>query len=70
MSEQTSTGPYSQLSDHDRPLNFGTDGQMSPVDAVLWRGDSDRHHRGTLSMLEIYDCVPDWDRLSGHRQIQ
>ena len=63
MSDQASAGPYSQLSEYDRPLNFGADGQMSPMDTLLWRGDSDRHHRGTLSMLEIYDCVPDWDRL-------
>ncbi|NDZ97620.1 DUF1298 domain-containing protein [Streptomyces sp. SID6673] len=36
---------------------------MSPVDALMWRGDTDRRLRGTISMLEIYDCVPDWERL-------
>lgn len=36
---------------------------MSPVDALMWRGDADRRLRGTISMLEIYDRVPDWDRL-------
>ncbi|NMN99798.1 DUF1298 domain-containing protein [Gordonia sp. TBRC 11910] len=36
---------------------------MSPVDTVMWRGDSDRRLRSTISMVEIYDCEPDWDRL-------
>lgn len=47
----------------DRPLEWGTEPHMSPVDALMWRGDADRRLRGTISMLEIYDCVPDWDRL-------
>ena len=51
--DQASAGPYSQLSEYDRPLNFGADGQMSPMDTLLWRGDSDRHHRGTLSMPDL-----------------
>ncbi|MFT4125382.1 MAG: wax ester/triacylglycerol synthase family O-acyltransferase [Gordonia sp. (in: high G+C Gram-positive bacteria)] len=36
---------------------------MSPVDAVMWRGDHDRRLRSTMSMLEIYDRTPDSDRL-------
>nr|WP_221247306.1 wax ester/triacylglycerol synthase domain-containing protein [Gordonia humi] len=36
---------------------------MSAVDTVMWRGDSDRRLRSTISMVEIYDCEPDWDRL-------
>ncbi|MGX7693586.1 wax ester/triacylglycerol synthase domain-containing protein [Gordonia polyisoprenivorans] len=47
----------------DRPLDWGTEPHMSPVDTVMWRGDSDRRLRGTICMLEIYDRVPDWDRL-------
>ncbi|MGV9824374.1 wax ester/triacylglycerol synthase domain-containing protein [Gordonia sp. NPDC003429] len=47
----------------DQPLSWGTEPHMSPVDTVMWRGDSDRRLRGTISMLEIYDCEPDWDRL-------
>ena len=47
----------------DQPLEWGTEQHMSPVDALMWRGDTDRRLRGTLSMIEIYDCEPDWDRL-------
>ncbi|MEP9392321.1 wax ester/triacylglycerol synthase domain-containing protein [Gordonia sp. VNQ95] len=47
----------------DAPLSWGTEPHMSPVDALMWRGDADRKLRGTISMLEIYDRVPDWDRL-------
>ncbi|WP_234974201.1 wax ester/triacylglycerol synthase domain-containing protein [Williamsia sterculiae] len=35
---------------------------MSPVDALMWRGDADRRLRGTISMLEIYDRLPDQRR--------
>ncbi len=47
----------------DSPLDWGTEPHMSAVDALMWRGDADRRLRGTISMLEIYDCEPDWDRL-------
>ncbi|MFT3662924.1 MAG: wax ester/triacylglycerol synthase family O-acyltransferase [Gordonia sp. (in: high G+C Gram-positive bacteria)] len=50
-------------SGQDRPLDWGTDSRMSPVDTVMWRGDADRNLRSTISMLELYDCTPDWDRL-------
>ncbi|GAC61149.1 MULTISPECIES: wax ester/triacylglycerol synthase domain-containing protein [Gordonia] len=47
----------------DRPLAWGTEPEMSAVDTVMWRGDADRRLRSTISMLEVYDCEPDWDRL-------
>lgn len=47
----------------DQPLDWANDPVMSPVDAVMWRGDADRRLRGTISMLEIWDTAPDWDRL-------
>ncbi|MGV9795031.1 wax ester/triacylglycerol synthase domain-containing protein [Gordonia sp. NPDC003422] len=47
----------------DRPLDWANEPHMSPVDTIMWRGDTDRRMRGTISMLEIYDCTPDWDRL-------
>ena len=46
----------------DEPLDWATEPHMSPVDALMWRGDTDRRLRGTISMLEIYDRLPDWDR--------
>ena len=47
----------------DRPLDWGTETEMSAVDTVMWRGDADRRMRSTISMVEIYDTEPDWDRL-------
>ena len=47
----------------DKPLDWGVEPEMSPVDTVMWRGDADRRLRSTISMVEIYDCAPDWDRL-------
>lgn len=49
--------------DTDRPLDWANYPHMSPVDTIMWRGDTDRRMRGTISMLEIYDTAPDWDRL-------
>ncbi|GAA1482128.1 wax ester/triacylglycerol synthase family O-acyltransferase [Gordonia sinesedis] len=46
----------------DEPIDWAREPHMSPVDALMWRGDSDRRLRGTISMLEIYDRLPDWDR--------
>lgn len=49
--------------EHDKPIDWGTETHMSPVDTVMWRGDADRNLRSTISMVEVYDCAPDWDRL-------
>ncbi|NED60184.1 hypothetical protein G3I15_04500, partial [Streptomyces sp. SID10244] len=46
------------MSSSDQPLDWANEPHMSPVDALMWRGDTDRRLRGTISMLEIYDCVP------------
>lgn len=47
----------------DQPLDWANEPAMSPVDAVMWRGDADPRLRGTISMLEIWDTTADWDRL-------
>ncbi len=47
----------------DQPLDWANEPAMSPVDAVMWRGNADRRLRATISMLEIWDQMPDWDRL-------
>ena len=47
----------------DQPLDWANEPVMSPVDAVMWRGNADRRLRATISMLEIWDRMPDWDRL-------
>lgn len=49
--------------DADQPLAWGSDLEMSPVDTVMWRGDSDRRLRSTICVLEVYDTEPDWNRL-------
>ena len=41
----------------DEPLHWADAPQMSPVDAVMWRGDADRRLRSTICMLEIYDKI-------------
>ncbi|GAA3970976.1 wax ester/triacylglycerol synthase domain-containing protein [Gordonia caeni] len=51
------------MTSEDRPIDWGTESRLSPVDTVMWRGDTDRNLRSTISMLEVYDCTPDWDRL-------
>lgn len=47
----------------DQPLDWANEPAMSPVDAVMWRGNADRRLRATISMLEIWDQMPDWGRL-------
>lgn len=51
------------MSSNDEPLDWASESHMSAVDALMWRGDTDRRLRATICMIEIYDCVPDWDRL-------
>lgn len=51
------------MSNTDEPLDWASESHMSAVDALMWRGDTDRRLRATICMIEIYDCVPDWDRL-------
>ncbi|MCX5045959.1 WS/DGAT domain-containing protein [Aldersonia sp. NBC_00410] len=47
----------------DRPLDWATSKVMSPADAIMWRADDDRRFRAPVFGVELYDCVPDWDRL-------
>ncbi len=61
--DPTDSDPTDTVESGDRPLEWANDPHMSAVDTIMWRGDTDRRMRGTISMLEIYDCVPDWDRL-------
>lgn len=51
------------INESDQPLDWGTEPEMSAVDTVMWRGDADRRLRSTISVIEIYDSEPDWDRL-------
>lgn len=42
---------------------WGTTGELSPFDTVMWRADVDRATRSTVVAVEVLDCAPDWDRL-------
>ena len=46
------------------PLDWGTATQMNPLETAMWRAESaDPRLRVNVSLLEILDPAPDWDRL-------
>ncbi len=46
------------------PLDWGTAAQMSPLETAMWRAEAaDPRLRVNVSMLELLDPAPDWDRL-------
>ncbi|HUK72509.1 MAG TPA: HAD-IB family hydrolase [Streptosporangiaceae bacterium] len=46
------------------PLDWGTSTEMSPLETAMWRAESaDRRLRVNVSLLELLDPAPDWDRL-------
>jgi HAD superfamily hydrolase (TIGR01490 family) len=54
-----STGPPAAL-----PLDWGASPRMNPLETAMWRAESaDRRLRVTVSLLELLDPAPDWDRL-------
>jgi HAD superfamily hydrolase (TIGR01490 family) len=54
-----STGPLPAL-----PLDWGASPRMNPLETAMWRAESaDRRLRVTVSLLELLDPAPDWDRL-------
>lgn len=55
----TSSGPPPAL-----PLDWGASPRMNPLETAMWRAESaDRRLRVTVSLLELLDPAPDWDRL-------
>ena len=42
---------------------WGTDAEMRPAEAVMWRAEAELQLRSTVLSIEILDTVPDWDRL-------
>jgi HAD superfamily hydrolase (TIGR01490 family) len=55
----TSTGPPPAL-----PLDWGASPRMNALETAMWRAESaDRRLRVTVSLLELLDPAPDWDRL-------
>ena len=46
------------------PLDWGASPRMNPLETAMWRAESaDPRLRVTLSLLELLDPAPDWDRL-------
>src|SRR5215467_3971849 len=46
------------------PLEWGTATQMNPLETAMWRAESaDPRLRANVSVLELLDPAPDWDRL-------
>ena len=36
---------------------------MNPLEALMWRAESDSRLRSTIAAVELLDCAPDWERL-------
>jgi WS/DGAT/MGAT family acyltransferase len=48
------------------PLDWGAAPQMNPLETAMWRAESaDPRLRVNVSLLELLDPAPDWDRLLG-----
>jgi HAD superfamily hydrolase (TIGR01490 family) len=46
------------------PLDWGAAPRMNPLETAMWRAESaDPRLRVTVSLLELLDPAPDWDRL-------
>jgi HAD superfamily hydrolase (TIGR01490 family) len=46
------------------PLDWGTSTQMSPLETAMWRAEAaDPRLRVNVSLLELLDPAPEWDRL-------
>ena len=46
------------------PLDWGASPRMNPLETAMWRAESaDPRLRVTISLLELLDPAPDWDRL-------
>jgi HAD superfamily hydrolase (TIGR01490 family) len=46
------------------PLDWGASTQMNPLETAMWRAESaDPRLRVNVSLLELLDPAPDWDRL-------
>jgi len=46
------------------PLDWGASAQMNPLETAMWRAEAaDPRLRVNVSLLELLDPAPDWDRL-------
>ncbi len=55
------TGPTGPVA---APLDWGTSPEMNPLETAMWRGEpADSRLRSNVTLLELLDVAPDWDRL-------
>jgi WS/DGAT/MGAT family acyltransferase len=60
----TATTPAGPAPPPALPLDWGASAQMNPLETAMWRAESaDPRLRVTVSLLELLDPAPDWDRL-------
>jgi len=60
----TVTAPAGPVPAPALPLDWGAAPQMSPLETAMWRAEAADHRlRVNVSLLELLDPVPDWDRL-------
>jgi WS/DGAT/MGAT family acyltransferase len=58
------TAPGGPVLPSTAPLDWGTAAQMNPLETAMWRAESaDPRLRVNVSLLELLDPTPDWDRL-------
>jgi WS/DGAT/MGAT family acyltransferase len=44
------------------PLKWGTSDELTALETLMWRADTDRAMRSTVMAVELLDTVPDWKR--------
>ena len=48
----------------DAPLDWGTAAEMNPLETAMWRAEAaDPRLRANVTLLELLEPAPDWDRL-------
>ena len=45
------------------PPVWGSEQELAPIEALMWRLDTDPRRRSTLLLVEVLDRAPAWDRL-------
>src|SRR6516164_3627600 len=60
----TVTAPASPVPAPAPPLDWGSSPQMNPLETAMWRAEAANPRlRVNVSLLELLDPAPDWDRL-------
>jgi HAD superfamily hydrolase (TIGR01490 family) len=58
---QVTAGPSGPVA---APLDWGSSREMNPLETAMWRSEAaDPRLRANVTLLEMLDATPDWDRL-------